>query len=599
MNQGDIRKTYADLKQKNETLLAALKKKHLFISLLRLFVFITGSILSVFAFSHTLAEGIIALLVSIVFFLFLVKKFEDYSGKIILTQNLIIVNDNEINSLDGDLSAFDGGADLYDAKHDFSGDIDLFGEDSLFRFLNRTVTGSGRSQLAGWLSEPYDLREEITSRQEAVMELAGKLAWRQQFMAFGLNKPLNDKEISSLSEWLNEIDDSYSSALMRIAAYVLPSGAIISLLLVIAGVFPFIVFLLLFLFNLFLIGLFLKKSNRIHAMVSRKQLFLSSFEQLVGSFEKEQFKSDIMFSVKERLCSGQGSVAHKIKELNTIISAFDSRLNLFVGLILNGFLLWDFHCIMRLEKWRRSAAKDLPVWLNLLGKADGLNSLANYSFNNPDISFPEVDKNGPVLDAIRMSHPLLKRETRVSNDFSVRQRGQVFVITGANMAGKSTFLRTVAVNMVLGMTGAPVCAEKMKLAPVKLFTSMRTTDSLSHNESYFYAELKRLKALKEKLEKGEDIFFILDEILKGTNSTDKSLGSKQFLRRLIDLGGTGLIATHDISLGEMEVEYPRNVVNRCFEIEIDGENIDFDYLLRDGITRKMNAAALMRQMGIV
>jgi DNA mismatch repair ATPase MutS len=333
-------------------------------------------------------------------------------------------------------------------------------------------------------------------------------------------------------------------------------------------------------------------------MVSRKQLFLSSFEQLVSSFEKEEFKSDVMSAIKQKLCAGQSSVAYKIKELNNIISAFDSRLNLFVGLILNGFLLWDFHCLMKLEKWRRSAASGLPVWLNLLGKADGLNSLANYSFNNPDISFPEVVRNGPVLEAFRMSHPLLKKETRVSNDFSIRQRGQVFIITGANMAGKSTFLRTVAVNMVLGMTGAPVCAEKMKLTPLKLFTSMRTVDSLSHNESYFYAELKRLKALKERLEKGEDIFFILDEILKGTNSTDKSLGSKQFLRRIIDLGGTGLIATHDISLGEMEVEYPGNVVNKCFEIEIDGENISFDYLLRDGITRRMNAAALMKQMGI-
>jgi DNA mismatch repair ATPase MutS len=253
---------------------------------------------------------------------------------------------------------------------------------------------------------------------------------------------------------------------------------------------------------------------------------------------------------------------------------------------------------MKLEKWRRSAASGLPEWLNLLGKSDGLISLANYSFNNPENSFPEVVKNLPVLEALRMSHPLLKRETRISNDFSVGQRGQVSIITGANMAGKSTFLRTVAVNMVLGMTGSPVCAERMRFTPLKLFTSMRTVDSLSHNESYFYAELKRLKALKERLEKGEDIFFILDEILKGTNSTDKSLGSKQFLRRIIDLGGTGLIATHDISLGEMEAEYPGNVVNKCFEIEIDGENIKFDYLLRDGITRKMNAAALMRQMGI-
>lgn len=598
MNQGDIRKTYTDLKQKNEALLAGLKKQHLLISLIRLFVFIAGGILSVIAFSQTLIGGIIALLISIIFFLFLVKRFEDFSGKITISQNLVIVNDNEINGLDDDLSAFDGGSDLYDAKHDFSGDIDLFGEDSLFRFLNRTVTGSGRSQLAGWLSEPYDLREEIPERQEAVRELAGKLVWRQQFMAFGLNKPLNDKEINSLREWLTESDDSYSSPLMRIASYVLPLTTIITLLLVIAGLLPFMIFLLLYVFNLFMIGLFLKKSNRIHAMVSRKQLFLSSFEQLVSSFEKEQFKSDVMSAIKEKLCLGQGSVAFKIKELNNIISAFDNRLNLFVGLILNGFLLWDFHCIMKLEKWRRSAASSLPVWLNLLGKADGLNSLANFSFNNPDNSFPEVIKNGPILEAFRMGHPLLKKETRVSNDFSVRQRGQVFIITGANMAGKSTFLRTVAVNMVLGMTGAPVCAEKMRLTPLKLFTSMRTVDSLSHNESYFYAELKRLKALKERLEKGEDIFFILDEILKGTNSTDKSLGSKQFLRRVIDLGGTGLIATHDISLGEMEVEYPGNVVNKCFEIEIDGENISFDYLLRDGITRKMNAAALMKQMGI-
>ncbi len=598
MNQGDIRKTYTDLKQENEALLAVFKKQQLLISLFRLIVFIAGGILSVIAFSHTLIGGIIALVTSIIFFLFLIKKFEDYSGKITITKNLIKVNDNEINGLDGDYSAFDGGSDLLDAKHDFSGDIDLFGEDSLFRYLNRTVTGSGRSQLAGWLSKPYDLRKEINERQDAVGELAGKLAWRQQFMAFGLDKPLNDEEIKSLREWLNESDDSYSSPLMRISSGVLPLAAIITLFLVFAGVLPFMIFLILYVFNLSLIGRFLKKSNRIHAMVSRKQLFLSSFEQLVGSFDKEQFKSDVMSAIKEKLCAGQSSVASEIRELNNIISAFDSRLNLFVGLILNGLLMWDFHCIMRLEKWRRSAASSLPVWLNLLGKADGLISLANYSFNNPDNSFPEVLKDGPVLEAFRIGHPLLKRETRVSNDFSVLRRGQVFIITGANMAGKSTFLRTVAVNMILGMAGAPVCAEKMRFTPLELFTSMRTVDSLSNNESYFYAELKRLKALKERLEKGEDIFFILDEILKGTNSTDKSLGSKRFLRRVIDLGGTGLIATHDISLGEMEAEYPGNVVNKCFEIEIDGEKIDFDYLLRDGITRKMNAATLMRQMGI-
>jgi DNA mismatch repair ATPase MutS len=344
---------------------------------------------------------------------------------------------------------------------------------------------------------------------------------------------------------------------------------------------------------------YIKKVNRIHILVSQKQVFLSSIEQMIKSFEKEEFTSSMLTSIRGRIFSGEGSVAGKIKELNNLISMFDARLNMLVGFALNGLLMWDFHCISRLEKWRSSAASDLPAWLNLLGEVDGLNSLANYTYNNPYHSFPQAVNEGTVLEASGMGHPLLAEELRVNNDFSVKKKGQVIIITGANMAGKSTFLRTVAVNMLLAMAGAPVCAAAMKLFPMKLFTSMRTTDSLSHNESYFYAELKRLRTLKERLEKSENVFFILDEILKGTNSTDKSLGSKLFLRRLIELGATGLIATHDISLGEMETEFPGNVVNKCFEIEIDGENISFDYILRDGITRKMNAGVMMKQMGIV
>ena len=598
MNPDNIRNTYLDIRNKNEALLAKLKKNQLFVSLLRLLVFIAGSILSGLAFSNSAIAGILTLLLAIIFFLFLVIKFVRYSNEIIFTENIIRINNNEINALNGDYSAFDGGSDMNDPKHDFSGDIDLFGDDSLFRYLNRTVTGPGRSQLAGWLSEPYDLREEIIERQEAVRELAGKLAWRQHFMACGLDKPLAEKEIKSLNDWLREDDNFFTTPFIKLSAYILPAAAVITLVFVFAGILSLKVFILLYVFNLMLIGIFIKRSNRIHAMVSQKHIFLSSVEQLVATFEKEQFKSSVLTATQEKMCTRQGSAAEKIRELKFLIQAFDNRLNLFVGFILNGLLLWDFHCIIKLEKWRTSVSSSLPVWMNLLGKIDGFNSLANYAYNNPDYSFPQVENGEPVLEADSLGHPLLKRETRINNDFSVKRRGQVFIITGANMAGKSTFLRTVAVNMVLGMIGAPVCAGGMKLSPVKLFTSMRTTDSLSHNESYFYAELKRLKALKERLETGENIFFILDEILKGTNSTDKSLGSKLFLRRLIEYRGTGLIATHDISLGEMETEFPVNVVNLCFEIEIDGERISFDYLLRDGITRKMNAAALMKQMGI-
>jgi len=598
MNNGNIKKTYKDLINKNEQILAGLKKRQLVISLLRLLVFVSGGILTVFGFSLSAAVGIPVLLLTIFLFLLLVKRFTIYSDKITIAENLIRINSYELNALEGDYSAFDGGNEWIDPGHDFSSDIDLFGEDSVFRYLNRTVTGPGKLLLAGWLAEPFEMNGAIPERQEAVRELAEKLGWRQQFAAFGLDKHLDENEILSLNTWLNGKENFFSSKVMKLLTYFLPAAGISVLLLVIAGILPLIVFLLQYCFNLLLIGVLLTRVNRIHEMVSRKHVFLSSVEQLVKSFEKEQFNSSVLTAIQEKIFTRQGSVADKIRKLDKLIRAFDSRLNLFVGFILNGLLLWDLHCIMRLEKWRKSSASNLPVWLNLLGEIDGFNSLANYSYNNPDNSFPIVTKNGPVIEALGMGHPLLNSEIRINNDFSVEQRGKVYIITGANMAGKSTFLRTVAVNMVLAMTGAPVCAGKMRFSPIKLFTSMRTTDSLSHNESYFYAELKRLKILKERLEQGDNVFFILDEILKGTNSTDKSLGSKLFLRRLIELGATGLIATHDILLGEMEKEFPGNVVNKCFEIEIDGENISFDYKLRDGITRKMNAAVLMKQMGI-
>jgi hypothetical protein len=598
MDRKSIRKTYLDLMNSSEHVLVGLKQRQLLISLLRLLVFVGGGILTILAFTWSVGAGIPALLITVFLFLLLLRGFAGCIEKMIFEENLIRINQNELNALDGDYSAFDGGNEWINPKHDFSGDVDLFGEDSVFRYLNRTVTGPGRSLLAAWLSDPYELRETITARQDAVRELAGKLGWRQQFMAYGIDKPLEEKEIAGLNTWLNSKDNFFSSRFIKISAFVLPAAGFIALILVIAGVLPLIVFLFVYTFNLLLIGILLTRINRIHELVSQKHNFLSSVEKLVKSFEKEQFSSSILTVIQEKIFSKEGSVADRIRKLDKLIQAFDSRLNLFVGFILNGLLLWDFHCIMRLERWRNSAASGLPAWLSLLGEVDGFISLANYAYNNPDFSFPETAPGETVIEASRMGHPLLEDKTRIDNDFSIEHRGQAIIITGANMAGKSTFLRTVAVNLILGMTGAPVCAAKMKFSPVKLFTSMRTTDSLSHKESYFYAELKRLKALKESLEKGENTFFILDEILKGTNSTDKSLGSKLFLRRLIELGGTGLIATHDISLGEMEKEFPANVVNKCFEVEIDGENISFDYILREGITRKMNAAVLMKQMGI-
>jgi DNA mismatch repair ATPase MutS len=262
-------------------------------------------------------------------------------------------------------------------------------------------------------------------------------------------------------------------------------------------------------------------------------------------------------------------------------------------------LLWDYICIFRLEKWKAGFKDLFPVWLEMLGEVDALISFSNYAANNPDFTYPAISIDNTVISAKNLGHQLIEANKRVCNDFKLERHGIICIVSGANMAGKSTFLRTIAINFILGMAGAPVCAEKMSFIPLKLFTSMRTTDSLSNNESYFYAELKRLKLLKAKIENGEPVLFILDEILKGTNSADKSLGSKLFLGKMIELGATGLIATHDTSLGELENSWPDQIINKCFEIEIEGENIKFDYKLHNGITRKMNAAFLMKQMGIL
>ncbi|MCU0472074.1 MAG: hypothetical protein MUC93_01745 [Bacteroidales bacterium] len=599
MEREKIKNIYQDLIDENEVLVGTLKRRLFIISIFRLIVFVAGLISAVRAFSDSVTLGIIILFLSVAFFLMLVKYYILLSEKIQFVNNLISINTSELKAFDGDYSAYNGGSEWKDQEHDFSNDTDLFGEDSLFRYLNRTVTGYGREILAGWLSDPYLLRNFITARQEAVKELAAKIRWRQEFMAHGLGKPLEKEDIESLRKWLAEKEKIFSSSLMKLIVLTSPVITIIILILASVKLIPFNFFGLLFILNLSVVGVYLKRSNQIHSRVSGKYLFLSSFEKLISSFGNEQFRSQILTGASGKLFSGNISASMKIRELKQILQAYDSRLNMFVGLILNGLVLWDFQCIVRLEKWKHETAGLLPLWLEIIGEVDSLISLSNHACNNPGYVFPEISDGEPVIDAINLGHPLIDEKSRVCNDFLIGHKGLICIITGANMAGKSTYLRTIAVNMILGMAGTTVCADKFNFTPCFLFTSMRTTDSLSNNESYFYAELKRLKILKERLESGVELFFILDEILKGTNSTDKSTGSKLFLGKLAAHNGTGLIATHDISLGDMEKEFPGKIFNKCFEVEIDGENISFDYKLRDGITQHMNAGILMRQMGII
>ena len=571
----------------------------LLLSFLRLAVFITGIFLAWFTAARAALSGSALLVLDIIVFLILLKRFSVHTDRKEYYSNLEHINRDEARAVVGDFSMFGNGSEYARRDHDFSYDLDLFGDASLFQFLNRTCTGYGSDKLAEWLSDPLPNSALFEARQKLVRELSQKKSWRHDFSATGRNRSLDKNHISGLSGWLEKEDFVSSSSFLTAIIKIMPALAILSLILLCAGIISYLFFLIIVLIDSMIIFFNLRRSNAIHEELTGKYLFLDSMSELFRLIEDEPFDSLLLNSMKSGTVEGTGPAARSLRELGRIIRAFDGRLNIMAGLVLNGIFLWDLYCIRRLEKWKARYREQFPLWLDMAGQIDAFSSLGNYAYNNSAFTFPVISDDGKPFSAKELGHPLIEDEKRVCNDFELPGKGKICIISGANMAGKSTFLRSVAVNHILAMTGAPVCSSAMSFLPVSLFTSMRTTDSLSTGESYFYAELKRLKSLEQKIESGADILFILDEILKGTNSDDKSQGSGLFLRHLIELGATGLIATHDTSLGTLEKEYTGVILNKCIEVEIDGENIIFDYKLREGIASKKNAVILMKKMGII
>jgi len=346
------------------------------------------------------------------------------------------------------------------------------------------------------------------------------------------------------------------------------------------------------------IGMYLKTINRKYRMLSRKSDLVKKYSGLLQTVEKEAFSSPHMNGLKEAL-SGKGRLpSGATKKLSAILNAFEARNNMLMGFLLNFLFLWDIIQVMRTEKWQAMHKEELPKWMEVLAETDAICSLANFHFNHPGSIFPGIHEDGSLLIARDLGHPLVPERSRVDNPASIPGWKHFTIITGANMAGKSTYLRTVGVNLVLAMAGSAVIAEEMAFHPAQLVTSIRTRDSLQKSESYFYAELKRLKYIIGRLQEGERLVILLDEILKGTNSRDKQSGSIALLTKLLRYNACGLVATHDLALGELEKQYPDQVVNKSFEVIIENDLLVFDYKLKDGIARQMNATFLMKKMGI-
>lgn len=513
-------------------------------------------------------------------------------------QRLVLINQQEQQALSGDLDAFYPGTEYATEEHPYALDLDIFGLGSLFQLIDRTIILPGRHMLAHWLSHPLLDVVKLKQRQKVVEELAQQTDFRHQWRAtaMGLNEKPDDRK--RLKQWLAD-DDQFSSVMKKVGALLVTLFIWAVFILVLAGVLPVSLFFTSIVVPLAFAILHARKVNKIHQQVSRTTELLKQDAQLLALLENHSsWKSEVMKTRVHVLTSENVTSCQAIRRLSKITGMLDARLNIVVWLLLNTFACWDVLQVMRLEQWRRSYHKQYDVWSDTLAYCDAVCSLANLSFNYPHTIFPQLVDDDFIFEAEELKHPLIFGDKSIGNPMDIKGWSQFYVITGANMAGKSTYLRTVGVNMVLAMAGGVVYAQHMSLSPVQIFSGIRTDDSLQKHESYFFAELKRLQQLIQSLQRGQKLFIILDEILRGTNSADKQKGSGALLKQLIDLGASGIIATHDLALGDLKNQNPMNIENKRFEVEVSDDQMIFDYRLKEGISQNLNATILMRQMGI-
>lgn len=534
----------------------------------------------------------------LIIFSYLISAHSRLHKRRAVLEQLIRINREECDAMEWKYSGLDPGTEYMDEHHLYSYDLDIFGEGSLFQYINRTSTRPGKDRLAAMLTTIERSGTEINSRQDAIQELSELFDWRQDFRAQGLLTTENPDDISGLREWVDSPRD-FGAGIFRFLIVAVPLLNLAMFMLVVLNVISFWTFLAYLIVPLILGGIKHRKVNLKHHLLSRKVQVLKKYSGLFRRIEDIDFKSDRMADLRANLMTGGIAASHAVRRLAGIATAFDTRLNLLAGFLMNVFFLWDIRQSVRLENWQKKYRKHLPHWFDVMAETDAFISLAGYAYNNPGYAYAEIrEAEDFFFKAKDLGHPLIPHTKRVDNNFRVDGWKNFTILTGANMAGKSTFLRTVGVNMLLGSCGAPVCASSLSFTPVQLITSIHTIDSLANNESYFYAELKRLKMIIDMLKDGRKLFIILDEILKGTNSNDKQSGSRALVKQLISLQASGIIATHDLKLGELEEQFPENVRNRCFEIIIEKDRLEYDYTLKKGIARNMNATILMERMGI-
>ncbi|MCO4292925.1 DNA mismatch repair protein MutS [Solitalea sp. MAHUQ-68] len=508
------------------------------------------------------------------------------------------VLENELSECEFRESIYSDGSQFIDDHHPYSSDLDVFGPRSLFQMINRCATNLGVNELANWLKAPAEI-VAIEGRQEAVKELSEMHTWRLHFQTvlfFCLK--LDNDIVSNLHSYLKQPIQRNKA----LRAYVKVAPFVFLGFLALAVFIPKMLALL-FIVSLIHVGIIVSHQlyiNKTDAQIGKIGKTLSKFSEAFKTIEDEKWQSSLCIHLADdfKTNSGKG-VSGSIKELAGLIKKLDYRLNVYVAVVLNAVFLWDLKQVFAIEDWKKSNTANIDEAFHVLAKFEVLNSLASLSANNNKWIYPIVTKSeNYLLEARDLGHPLIAESFRITNDYALINERKIDIITGSNMAGKSTFLRTIGINAVMALCGAPVCAAQMRLSPMHLITYMRIRDSLNESTSTFKAELNRLQMVLETVPQKTNAFFLVDEMLRGTNSVDKYRGSKAVVEKLIASNGVGIVATHDLQIAHLIQKYPSYIRNYYFDIEVRNGAMVFDYKLKDGECKTFNASLLLKQIGV-
>lgn len=589
-------KAYPDNVAKYSELYNKTNKKYNSISLLRLLsIFLFLFFMFYYIKTNEILYVILAVL-SFAGFIFLMKIHSRVSFQRLLAETLLKINKNEISFLKREKTSFENGVEFIDYHHPYAYDLDIFGEHSLFQNLNRTASFIGKKTLAELLLHTLP-ENEILENQEAVNELKSKIDWRQEFQALSIISEDSKQSYEAIKHWTSFTNNSLPKVLVALS-FILPvtffgflAAYFITSKTTILSYLTYV-----FIANLIVLGRAVKRIQSEIAKADNVDKIIKQYSLLIEKIEHESFQSKKLIRLQEQLNFKNAKASQHLKQLSELFSRMDTINNFVTATLFNGTFLFNLHVLRALLKWKEDYASEMNHWISIIGEIEALNSLANLAYNNEDFVFPEINSEYKI-EFKNLSHPLLNPATRVGNDTQFFPQSFV-ILTGSNMSGKSTFLRSLGINMVLGGIGSVVCSSEAKIHPLPVLVSMRLSDSLSDSESYFFAEIKRLKQIMDALE-NQPAFVLLDEILRGTNSDDKRNGTIEVVKKIISKKAIGAIATHDIEVCLTTNEYPEILTNQCFEVEIQNNDLHFDYKLRNGICKNKSATFLMQKMNVI